>query len=531
MELLEILRLGDMELIASWFPHGVAPKTKEGAARRDEQISELLSQVQDDPARVYALLQLQDYGVPDQNDFYFEVRTLLAEALEQIDQSGEYLVMAALLPDTAWYSRRQVVYMLKARRNKALFAQLLPMLEESGLQGEIRATVATGLGQHQVEEARPVLRSLYKALRKPEDHRLAGWTYAEADMLEALGSLGERETLRPLIALQYHPYQSRRLSGQRGLNQLIKHLGGLKEAVNLLDKKPEDAIAAQLARLAASDQQETVRRWAIEQLVETGDPQTVAVLCDRLSDSSWMVANAAARKLTELPEAPLAHLKGMVENSITNTSARLWAAYVLLKRSQPVPQELLNSIPDYPYSLPPFISTEIRRAIVSCWAESSEPGTDVRWLVEGQTLPAFQAYEPPFERLKAELQRRSLNTTAPRYCGELYKQGRGTFWVLQSRTAYEGKLYFYTLYLTMLGPFANLNVLVSEDDTANSAEIPFNDLTPDETRRAYREAAGAAGLTMLDTQVTSYVFPGLNVYFFGNREPLPVNDLLYYWQD
>ncbi|MEI6043031.1 MAG: hypothetical protein WCS37_01450 [Chloroflexota bacterium] len=521
-----------MELIAKWYPGGIASKAKEDIARRDEQISELLSNVQDDPAKVYELLQLQDYGLVDQQDFYFELRSLLAEALDQVDNSGDFLLLLALSPDTNWYIRRQVVYLLTSRPDKAMLVELIPLLEESGLQGEIRAAVATRLGQAQVEEVRPILLSLYHALRRGEDPRLAGWTYAEADLLEALGYLGERETLRPLLALQYHNYQSRRLSGQRGLAQLIKHLGGLKAALNLLDNQPTEKVESHLAKLAVSDRHETVRRWAVEQLASTGGHTTASkVLCDRLSDPSWAVANAAVKKLITLPEPPVSNLRTIAQNLSLPPTTRLWAAYVLLKLNQKVEEEVLNSIPDYPVSLPDFIKPTLRRAIIQCWSESSEVGTDVRWLVEGQLLPTLPTYELPFEPLKAALEQRGLTTLGPLSANELYKQGRGTFYVLQSRSVHKDKLQFYTLYLTMLGPFAYLNVLTSDDDAANSAEIPFNTPTPEETRQLYREALEAVGLTLLESQVTTYVFPGLNIYYFGNREPLPINDLLYYWQD
>ncbi len=520
-----------MELIAKWYPKGIASKNKEDAARRDEQISELLSDVHDDAARVYDLLQLQDYEVVDHNDFYFELRSLLTEALDQVDQTGNFLLEAALSQETAWYVRRQTVYLLKARRKPNLMLELLPLLEEHGLQGEIRAVVATTLGHYQLEEARPVLLNLYRALRKGDDPRLGGWTYAEADLLEALGSLGERDTLRPLIALQYHTYKSRRMSGQRGLQQLITHLGGLPETLTLLDDRTDEALETRLARLATSDPAEAVRRWAIEQLVEVAGGSAAQVLCDRLSDSAWMVANAAAQSLIELAERPVAHLSAIVENSSLTSTNRLWAAYVLLKSNQPVSEDQLKAIPDYPHSLPEIITPELRKVIVQCWVPNCEAGTDVRWLVEGQTLPALEPYTPPFAQLQTALQQHGLNTSGPLYCSELYMQGRGTFWVLQSRTAYEKKLYFYTLYLSMLGPFAYLSVLANEDDTANSAEIPFNDSTPEDTRRLYRQAVEATGLTMLDNQVANYVFPDLNIYYFGNREALSVNDLLYYWQD
>jgi hypothetical protein len=241
---------------------------------------------------------------------------------------------------------------------------------------------------------------------------------------------------------------------------------------------------------------------------------------------------AAIKKLIALPNPPVARLRAMVQdNGVVAPTNRLWAVYVLLRLHQAVEDEVIHSIPGYPVSLSSFITPPLRRAIVQCWSENSEPGTDVRWLVEGQTLPPLPTYEPPFEQLKAALEQRGLTTVGPLSSGELYKQGRGTFWVLQSKTTYGDKLYFFTLYLTMLGPFAYLNVLTSDDDGASSADIPSNKLNPEETRRIYCEAIEATGLTLLENQVTNYVFPGLNIYYFGNREPLPVSDLLYYWQD
>lgn len=39
------------------------------------------------------------------------------------------------------------------------------------------------------------------------------------------------------------------------------------------------------------------------------------------------------------------------------------------------------------------------------------------------------------------------------------------------------------------------------------------------------------GYTVLSEDLLRTQFDGLNVYFFGSREPLDIQDLLFYWQD
>ncbi len=531
MELIEKPGLGNMELISSWYPQGIASKNKQEIARRDEQIATLLSHFHDNPAYIQALLQQRDYGLPDQQDFYFELRTLLTEALDQVDTSGEHLLEVALAHDTSWYVRRQAVYLIKARQNKQLVARLIPLLTESGLQGEIRATAATTLAQNGVELAQPILLSLYQALPKGDDYRLAGWTYAEADLLEALGYFGAPEILRPLIVLQYHSYRSRRLSGQRGMEALVARNGGLAAVLDLLDKDTRGDVQTKLAMLANHDQSEAVRRWAIEQLGSYVNAQSIRTLCEGLNDSSWMAANAAAEQLISLDEPPFQNLEAMFANTALSPSARLWAAYVLFRRGKKVDDSRLAAVLGYPIALPEIVSPALRQAVLQCWVPNSEPGTDVRWLVEEQTLPALQPVEPPFKELILALKTHGLQVRGPLYCAELYQQGRGTFYVVQSRTAHQNKIYFYTLFISLLGPFASLDVLTSEDESSESVNIPFNRLGPEETEKAYRAAVAAVGLTWIEDQALEYIFPGLNVYYFGNREELSLDNLLYYWQD
>ncbi|OLT31578.1 hypothetical protein BJF79_36855 [Actinomadura sp. CNU-125] len=44
-------------------------------------------------------------------------------------------------------------------------------------------------------------------------------------------------------------------------------------------------------------------------------------------------------------------------------------------------------------------------------------------------------------------------------------------------------------------------------------------------------AMRAAGFTRIGGDLAETVVAGLHVYFFGDREPLRVHDLLFYWQD
>ena len=44
-------------------------------------------------------------------------------------------------------------------------------------------------------------------------------------------------------------------------------------------------------------------------------------------------------------------------------------------------------------------------------------------------------------------------------------------------------------------------------------------------------ALQAAVFRSIDARLAGTVFTGLHVYFFGRRDPLAVNDLLFYWQD
>ena len=70
-------------------------------------------------------------------------------------------------------------------------------------------------------------------------------------------------------------------------------------------------------------------------------------------------------------------------------------------------------------------------------------------------------------------------------------------------------------------------LLRTQTNHANEWSLASNS----ENLKVYQEEGEKLGLISLDNEVLNYIFPNLNIYFFGSRKPLPIRDLLFYWQD
>ncbi|MFK7992447.1 MAG: hypothetical protein AB8I08_40875 [Sandaracinaceae bacterium] len=152
----------------------------------------------------------------------------------------------------------------------------------------------------------------------------------------------------------------------------------------------------------------------------------------------------------------------------------------------------------------PGVPEAIRLAILREYLPAQRD-TDPRLLIEGLLLPDAPRDEE--ERpthawaAHAALEQAGFSPSAPISAGQEYQQGAGTYHVV--RTAQ------FSVTVSDLGPWLD------------SEEAPSEALA----------ALAAAGLEALDAVLLGRTVEGLPVYFFGERKPLPVSDLLFYWQD
>jgi hypothetical protein len=204
-------------------------------------------------------------------------------------------------------------------------------------------------------------------------------------------------------------------------------------------------------------------------------------------------------------------LHARVGNPALALHERHWAARTLLLLGE---SPDLTLIPDLQVTLPARVPPGVRSTIVRAYALGTEVGTDVRWLIEGLTLPRWNDTEEQAMRAEHAPVVQALRTAGievgdPISAGEWHSQGSGTYAVLPLEGGH--------LSLSTLGRFA----------AQHSGECTHAAALIDRVRRAL----ASVGWQWLDDAVLSVTVSGLNVYFLGEREPLTVRELLFNWED
>lgn len=130
--------------------------------------------------------------------------------------------------------------------------------------------------------------------------------------------------------------------------------------------------------------------------------------------------------------------------------------------------------------------------------------------------------------MKEKLRLTGWQIRGPLPCNKVFPGGSGTFDALvipiQSNDSECLDVYF-----SRLGPYARATIShlqpkkqKKERPLASSFAAAMNI-----TEKALNEV----GIQLLEQTLLDFVFPDLCVYFFGSRAPLPIKDLLFYWQD
>ncbi|MEU5851080.1 hypothetical protein [Saccharopolyspora shandongensis] len=293
-------------------------------------------------------------------------------------------------------------------------------------------------------------------------------------ILKARGMVGDRTATCELTTLANSPWPHRSAVGEAGLEALIARYGTEEVLSQLDDARPDDrAFCVRLRHRAGEDVTEAL-----------ADPDVgVACLAHSLVDDE----EALRRYLEHAPTA----------------DAKLWAACALYRLNNNLSeiQEIYDSL-GRPRVEIDGLDEEIRSAIRGEYAPGCQARTDPRWRVEAICAEPVQ---PPdeYDQLRRAITALESANPAPHrpiLCGTGYSEGDGTY----NEIRHGGT----TVRVSTLGRFVTGNEDV-----------------------AVRGALEAAGFRWIDRTLGSIKVTGLCVYFFGDREPLDVYDLLFYWQD
>lgn len=456
-----------------------------------------------DPDQLEKILRAKSFGAPDSHGRQFRIGIDLVRILGGLEGAGDRLVQVALDPVTPWYVRREAVTLVGKRQDVSGVRALLPVLEARGTEGEIRGAIVQALVSLVMTEALPVLRRAYAECQQAG----GSWFGGRELLCDALTRLGEGDTLRQQIELAHDPHHLSAERARRTLDELAESDGGLGRILAALDELPPGSNTDHLLYLLRVDSQATVRAWALSRLARRGEAAAAPAFLEALGDPDWVVCRAACEVLQEVEYLVEDELRALVYDAGLPPSHRLWAAYTLL-RHEPELELPLDSIPGYPIPVP-GLPSELRRTLVGAWVPRSQPGTDVRWLIEERKATEFELPEASslVDAFADGCRAAGMRIGKIADYAELMQQGTSTFRVVPVDDA--------AVNLSALAPFASM---ASED------------VEPDLAERV-RRIAGASGWTWVDEDLDALVVPGLNIYFFGRREPLSVHDLLFYWQD
>ncbi|NED83717.1 hypothetical protein G3I76_26925 [Streptomyces sp. SID11233] len=186
------------------------------------------------------------------------------------------------------------------------------------------------------------------------------------------------------------------------------------------------------------------------------------------------------------------------------TDAALWAAYALHRLTGDADgTRAVYEALGRPRVEVDGLDEELRGAIVHEYADRCERRSDPRWRVEALCTdpPVRPDEEGQLHRVMAALTAAGPVPEPPVPCGEHNHQGGGTYHVIGWGES--------EVWVSTLGRFV----------TGAATDV------------AARNALASAGFRWIDETTGAIRVTGLCVYCFGEREPVSVDTLLFYWQD
>ncbi|MET9921098.1 hypothetical protein ABZZ04_29035 [Streptomyces sp. NPDC006435] len=397
-----------------------------------------------------------------------------AEGLRAFDADG----LAEYVTDPAhpWWRRRPCVLALAGRVPEHRVAGLIARVHDPRDVAEVRIALLDLLADRT---------ELLPWLGHPDRRREDSYGMPEA-ILKARGLLGDRSATGGLTTLAASPWSRLRAAGEAGLDALVTRYGAGAVLSDVGDARPEDrAFRVRMRHRAGAD------------------------VTDALADPDRAVAYLAQSLLTD-PDRLRGHLR-----EAPTTEAKLWTAYALHRLTGDAAEtRAIHASLGRPRVEVAGLDEELRAAIVREYGQSCEKSSDPRWRIEAICAepPAPPDEDEQLRRAMTALTAAGLAPRPPVSCGEHNQQGGGTYHVIG------------------LGGSG-----AEADEDEDGAGVLVSTLgrfvTSYEPEPTARAALEAAGFRWIPQEIGAIRVTGLCVYYFGDREPLNVATLLFYWQD
>ncbi|MFF1496913.1 hypothetical protein [Streptomyces sp. NPDC058304] len=293
--------------------------------------------------------------------------------------------------------------------------------------------------------------------------------------LKARGLLGDRTAAPGLSTLAASSWQRWREIGEAGLDGLVGHHGAEAVLAELGEDRPED------------------RRFALRTWHHAGQDVT-----PYLADPDRGIAHLA-QSLVAAPGRLRAFLdEGPAPEAAVRAACALHQLTEDAAETRRIDERLGS-----PRTEVDGLDEELRQAIVHEYAPWCERQSDPRWLLEALCTepPGRPDLPDQLARATAALTAAALAPDPPVSAGDHHQQGDGTYHVISCGDE--------DIYVSTLGRF-----VTGHDD-----------------RHPARRALEEAGFRWIDGTTGRIRVTDLCVYYFGRREPLDVDTLLFYWQD
>ena len=407
------------------------------------------------------------------------VHALVPSASVWYRRNEEIIALLAAVPDDIlvdtvsdvgepWWRRGVCAKALTGRTPAARAMQLLDVVRDDRTENEVEEAV---LG-------------LLTATDGPHIDALLSWLRSEPGkhsgrlrpaVLRARAQLGDLTAVDRIVELAADAWAAEREVGEQSIDLLIETHG--IRAVFGVDSTHELMVDDVAAR----------RLLGVRLQQRSGGDLSAA-----LADSENMVARAAYEWLTDDPRTTDT-LLAMVSQ---RAPGFLWALATLAAQGHSILEQWTEL--GTPLIELPGVPPDVRAAILRRWTPGQRD-TDPRWLLEAAcTQPVHWPEEGVLlDRAMSVLTTAGLQPQAPRSAGDEYQQGAGTYYIIDTTAGW--------VQVSTLGPFFR----ASDQDAIDAMN----------------------GFRHIDDQLAATIFAGLSVYHFGDREPLPIRDLLFYWQD
>lgn len=461
---------------------------------------------------IFAFIQSSD-RLEGQHNIPYETISLAVHILNHLCAADESLFMAIFQDKAvAWYAHKEALYCLAQRKHIEDWSALENIIKGEHFESRVKADTISLIVSHQRTDLLPVLQ---QQLREVKPHE---WDDTEVNhLIFGCAALGDIKVAPVLLVLTENPWSHRHKNAQKALEALIDFYPSLESLGRDLLQAPElsdDEVWRGLKQQADGP----MNRWALAN-APISDAQISDCLA-ALTHDEWRTRKIASNWLIARKSGSAA-LRDVFLSETRNADERSWAAYTLLKSGElrPVDRQLIKEDPatfqvDLGFELP----IDVRHSIIGEYTEHSEAGTDVRYHLEFflNKRPSYDTDEADRNQLVAALKVEGLQIKKMENVGAFHNQGGGTFWLVQ----FEDNDKFCHLNVSTLGKFVSF---FSQNEEEGGPPSPLH--------KKCRAIAETQGFFWVGQNIGEKIVPGLNVYFFGSREPLSVFDLLFYWQD